>query len=206
MLILLCFMVLLIVISAYLLFTTIGWSLVVIVFIVFSVVTYLVGSQAKKRVFELFGTCRPWIARIPLFSTYMLGKTCNGLDGRNAGIFNLRVPNWLYNFGWLISLATKVAGIFVGWSTALGVVLIVLPHTVIFVYRSSLYAFLFSRVDRVDEHAVRKVAIVSSFIHIVAYCKLLSASTNTVYSHDNDRFYVEPRQLPIKNKGDREGV
>lgn len=172
-------------------------GLVVLFFVILVVclISYIFESLVKMKVFKLFGTCNPALAWVPIVSQYMLGKTCNGKDGQNAGIFNMRVDNWMYNFGWLAYPVCAIAGgilnrIF-GGAFPIARVASIAYEVFTFYYWGSIYSFLYSRLEGRPESEVRVMAILSAVFGIVGFVKVLSAPNAQVYSLDNDVFPVE---------------
>lgn len=156
---------------------------------------YIIDSIMKMKIFRLFGTCSPGLAWVPFYSSYLLGRTCNGLNGENIGIFGMRVPNWFYNFGWLVPtfLAFIGAGIYgasQGNISAFGF-LGTASRVFEFIYWSSIWSFLFSRLDGRYEQEVRVIAIISAIFGVVGFFKVLLDGSDQVYSLENDMFPQE---------------
>ena len=166
---------------------------------------YVFDSILKMRIFKLFGTCAPIMAWVPFVSSYYLGRTCNGRDGGQEGIFGIRVPNWLFNFGWL--LPTALSGVWIGISAISGGnlgssgVLGTFSQCMMFIYWSSIYSFLYSRLEGRYEREVRVISIISALFGVVGLIKILTMPTTQVYSLDNDVFPDEPVQTTDEDYG-----
>lgn len=180
--------------------------IVVIVLFVFLLISYILDSIMKMKIFKLFGTCSPVLAWVPYLSSYMLGRMCNGKSGENLGIFGMRVPNWLWNVGWLFPTFCYVAGLtlsnLVPSLTVVFSMLTYASQAFTFIYWASVYSFLFSRMEGKYENEVRVLAIVSVFIPLVALIKILATPAKNVYSLENDLFPEDTRHSdPWNNWG-----
>lgn len=144
-------------------------------------VFYVLDSLMKAKVFSLFKIAPPSYGWIPFYSDYLLGKVCNGKDGYNIGVLGVVLPNWFFEYGWLLLIP---AYCYFGVMSLL---------CVCFLYYGSIFTFIYSRMEGKYEAQVRAVAIISSLVRIVAQFKILSSPVSTVYSVDND---VYPEEFP----------
>lgn len=170
-------------------------GLIIIGVIIF--ICYVCDSIMKMKIFRLFGTAAPIMAWIPWYSSYLLGKTCTGRDGQNIGIFGMSVPNWLWEFGWVLPAVFSVlsgnehwAGLMLGASQVFSII-----------YYCSIYSFLYSRLEGKPEPEVRVEAILSGIIGLVGLIKILGNPTTNVFSLQNDVYPVE--QAPTYGSGDK---
>lgn len=171
-----------------------------IIFVVlYVIISHILTALICVKIFRLFGTCNPVYGWVPFLNLYMLGKTCNGKNGENPGIFGVRCHNWFWNYGWATPLAV-VAFAFVlavftvvttidlsFFSTILGYS----SQAVMFLWWCSIYSFIYSRMEGRYENEVRVIAIVSWLIGIVALAKILGAPNQQVYSLENDMYPVD---------------
>lgn len=173
----------------------IGFVVIFVVLAVVFLIGYIMDSLLKAKIFRLFGTCSPGLAWVPFLSSYMLGRTCNGKDGQNIGLFGMSVPNWLYNFGWLAYPACVFVFGFLnrvsGGHLHIGNLGTITYNVITFLYWGSIYSFLYSRLEGRPENEVRLVSIVSASIGLVGFVKIISSPNVQVYSLDNDEFPIE---------------
>ena len=174
----------------------IGLGVIFLILFIAIVISYVLNSLVYMKVFKMFGTCNPILAWVPFVSSYMLGKTCNGRSGENNGIFGVRVPNWMYNFGWAFPFAAFALSFTIGVVSVLtnvdlgfiGTVLWYAVQAFNFLYYASIYSFVYSRMEGKYENQVRVISIVSAIFGIVWLIKILGAPVGQVYSLDNDMY------------------
>lgn len=180
-----------------------GFLLLGVVFLIVAALAYVFGgyvlsSMMRYKVLRLFGTCEPILGWVPFIGDYMLGLTCNGRDGSNIGIFGFNMPNWLYNFGWILPSSYAVVGSVLNTIVSVNVPKlgllsgISLACTIIaFIYRASIYYFLFSRFEGRDDGDVTVFAVLSGLLGLIGIAKVLSTRVTKVYSMQNDVYPVE---------------
>lgn len=164
-------------------------TIILIILGAFLLINYILSSFVRMKVFRLFGTCAPAMAWIPFVSNYYLGKTCNGLDGGNIGIFGMRVPNWMYNFGWLFGVgASVVANALDSFVPGAWEFASTFSQVFLFLYWASIYSFLFSRMEGRYENEVRIISVISGIFGWVGAFKVLVTPVDSVFSLQNDMY------------------
>lgn len=148
---------------------------------------YVLDSILKCKLFTLFGTCNPVFGWIPFYSSYLLGKTCTGRDGQQTGLFGVVLPNWVWEFGWVVSIVIFVVCI----ALRLSSLLYPLQFVANAAYYSFLWSFFYSRLEGRHEPEIRGMAILSGVVGVVALVKILSTPQGNVYSLQNDVYPME---------------
>lgn len=179
---------------AILMICIVGVLISAIVMMVLGVVKYVATSLVRVKILKLFGTCNPVLGWIPIVGDYYVGMTCTGKDGQNTGIFGWSIPNFLFQFGWLSSLAVSFGDAWYAYNNTTN-----LQRTLIFasfwflqfLWLASVCTFVLSRAQGVAEDRVTVSAVFSAMFLIVRVLLILSIRVPNVFSRDNDIYPLE---------------
>lgn len=174
-----------------------GFLIGIIILAVIVFICYVCESIMKMKIFRLFGTASPIMAWIPWYSNYLLGRTCTGRDGYNIGIFGMSLPNWLWEFGWVLPTVFSLLSGNEHWAG----VMLAASQVFSIIYWCSIYSFLYSRLEGRPEPDVRIEAILSGIIGLVGLIKILGNPTINVFSLQNDVYPME--QVPPDVSSDK---
>lgn len=177
-----------------------GIGVILFGIMLYVLLSWLFSSLIRYRVLKLFRPCSPAIGFVPFIGQYMVGKCCNGKDGQNTGIFNTRMSNFFWNWGWcsyfFCFIMFAALNYVTDGSPLLAKFFVTVAQVFNFMYWSSLYAFLYSRIEGKPESEVRVIAIVSTIIGIVGIVKVLTIGVTQVYSLPNDIYPLEDYSHP----------
>lgn len=131
-------------------------------------IAYVLGALTSLKILTAFGYQNTWHAWVPFMNLYAVGTCCTSTTDQNDTLIDqLKVPNFVIQWGWVIVMAIdfipKVGGVL---STVAGVF-----------YYGTVYRFIYSRLFGDNSLAM---AIISGFLKIVFYIRILASGKDVL--------------------------
>ena len=123
---------------------------------------YVWSSLVTYRALQAAKYDKAWMAWVPFLNYYALADVTKD-EGENTKVLNaFEVPNWLYQFFWVVLVITTIFNIN-------GTVEWILNIACSVIFLGTIYTKLFAWHDKVSEDEKRTMGIVSGIFNVVAW-------------------------------------
>lgn len=150
---------------------------------------YLLSALGIKRVLEIYGYPKTWMAWIPLVQIWALADAAaEGEENWDIPLVNVKCPTIVFKLSWLIVLV-------LGYIPSIGGVLSIIAAVVLY---GGIFQHVYSRVENRSMGQVATLAYISGIIQIIAWIKFLmypkdvKLAVNANYSAHEGGSYTPP--------------
>ena len=160
------------------------------------IAVYLLSALGIKRVLEIYGYPRIWMAWIPLVQVWALAEAAaEGEDSWNLPLVKVKCPTIVFQLCWLIVFL-------LGYIPGVGSILSIIAAIVLY---GGIYQHVFSRVENKTMDQVAVLAYISGLIQLIAWIKFLTypkdmrLATNVNYNVHEGGSYTPPGSGQTQN-------